>query len=270
MINILKRCNILQEELRKNKEVCDVYTDLNGCYDCLQQSFRNSNSDTYDCLIKLALYTINYGPIYVSEIYHFLEQSKLLENYFIGFNRPVNIMSLGSGFAPDDMALHRYRYDNLLPINFNYYGYDIEPYWNYITNTNASPITYDVLNGFDCTSIDILFINKLFSTLKNHNLNDCFLDELEVALRSLPNDSFVIFNDINHKDMGRDEFHRFALSNSLNCIEKYYFKVADNTYNNGYTEISSSHNICQIPNNLPCPPKPSVNQTVFFLYQKVI
>ena len=270
MINILNRCNILQEELRKNKAVCNIYTDLDGCYDCLQQSFRNSNSDTYDCLTKLALYTINYGPIYVSEIYHFLEKSQLLQNNFKNLDTEIKVMSLGCGMGVDFIALDKYIEDKELSIYFYYRGYDKEPLWHNITNSDSFPVTRDILNGFDCTDIDILFINKLFSTLKNNDLNTQFLDELKIALEDLPTGSFVVFNDVNHRDMGRDEFHRFALDNFLTCVEKYYFKVSEHTYNHGYTEISSSHNIFQIPNNLPYSPKPSATQTVFFLYQKVI
>jgi len=274
MINILNHSDQIQQNLQTQGQVCTQYVDSAGCFSCLRSNFQTQGADTYNCLIKLALYTINYGPIYVSEIYHFLEQSQLLENNFTGIVQSINVMSLGCGFGPDDIALNKYRNDKQLDINFNYHGYDIEPFWNYITNTGALPISHDILAGFDCTSVNILFINKLFSTLKNNSLDSQFLTIFQIALQSLPVGSFVIFNDINNINMGRDDFNTFAVSNSLQVVGKYFFNVQGTNgspaYNSNYTAISSTHNICQIPQNFTHTPKPQVNQTVFFLYQKVV
>ena len=67
-------------------------------------------------------------------------------------------MSLGCGFGPDDIALNKYRDNHLdFNVNFNYYGYDKEPLWNFITNSNALPITHDILNGINLQNIHILF-----------------------------------------------------------------------------------------------------------------
>ncbi len=286
MIEILNRCNYLIGVLKD----CDDIQNKVNCPTCMSNSFYGKNNDTYNCLKKLCYYTINYGPIYVSEIYHFLVQSNFLKS-FIGEKRnyiknnqlykfnnstqnnmiPIylNIMSLGCGFGPDDIALDIYRNNHLdFNIVFNYYGYDKEPLWNFVTQTNALPITYDLSNGMNFQNIDIIFINKLFSTLKKHNLHTQFLTAFQQALQTLPSSSFVVFNDINHQDMGRDEFDKFAQKNSLQVISKYYFPV-DNAYTRGYTKIDSTDNIYEIPIGLIHQPKKTVNKTIFFLYQKV-
>jgi len=164
VIDILNRCRDIEAQLQAthNGELCgDIIINTHNCMmDCVQCSFYANAQDIYDCLIKLALYTINYGPIYASEIYHFLETSQLLENNFLGLNRPIEVMSLGCGFGPDDIALSKYRDSHRLNIDFNYLGYDIEPRWNDITGTNALPIIHNVLSGFTCEGVDILFQHK--------------------------------------------------------------------------------------------------------------
>lgn len=243
-----------------------------NCFSCVRDSFRSAGRDTYNCLIKLCHYSINYGPIYTSEIYHFLEESHFLEVYFLNLTRPINVLSLGSGFGPDYIALNKYRNDKQLHMNFNYLGWDKEPLWNQITNTNV-PATHDILNGFQCPNADIIFINKLFSTLKNHNLDTQFLSVFAQSLQTLPIGSFVVFNDVNSMYMGRDNFDTFAQQNSLQAIGKYFFDVqgtnGNSAYNGGYTAIQSTHNIFQTPANFQHTPKPYANQTVFFLYRKV-
>jgi len=266
MIEILNRCDDIVKTTPPNPQCHNTNT---SCFDCMRNNFYSANRDTYDCLIKLAHYTINYGQIYVSEIYHFLNDSQFLETNFRNFLRPINVMSLGCGFGPDDIALNKYRNDKQLPINFNYYGYDKEPLWNCITQTNALPITHDLLNSMNFQVIDILFINKLFSTLKNHSLNQIFLNIFQNSLQFLPTGSFVVFNDINHQGMGRDEFDNFAQQNSLKVVGKYYFDV-ENAFNGGYIKIQSNLNIYPpVPPTFSYSPKPTVNKSIFFLYQKV-
>lgn len=264
MVDILNRCNYLATHLQ---DCADIQNRIN-CPTCVSNSFYAQNNDTYDCLKKLCYYTMNYGPIYVSEIYHFLTQSQILQNNFMNLNRPINIMSLGCGFGPDDIALNKYKISNgLFNLNFNYYGYDIEPLWNYITQTNALPITHNILNGMNLQFMDIVFLNKIVSTLKNHSLLDNFFQILAIALQAFPVGSIIVFNDINHKDMGRDEFDHFASQNSLQVVGKYFFNV-DGAYNASYTAIESIHNICMIP-DLVHVPKKQVNKTIFFVYRKV-
>lgn len=280
MIDILNRCNDLIDRLND----CEEIETRTNCRTCMSSSFYNPNADTYDCLKKLAYYTINYGPIYVSEIYHFLTTSQLLETYFSSVIRPINIMSLGCGFGPDDIALNKYRNSyNLNHMNFNYIGYDKEPLWNNITQTNALPLTRDLLNGINFQNIDILFINKLFSTLKSHNLHTEFLTIFQQALSTLPIGSIIVFNDRNvlnltEKSVDVGSFHPTMISYGLELVAKYFFNVsrekngelkAPMNYNTSYIEIHNINNICTIPDGLKNPPMPEATQAVFFVYKKV-
>jgi len=119
MINILNRCNSLIDEL----ENCDDIQIRIDCPTCMHRSFYGENSDTYDCLKKLCYYTLNYGPIYVSEIFHFLTQSRFLENHFLQFIRPINILSLGCGIGVDYMALRKYIATNELDTQLSHLIY---------------------------------------------------------------------------------------------------------------------------------------------------
>jgi hypothetical protein len=167
---------------------------------------------------------------------------------------------------PDNSALKTYIKNYKLDRHYSYKGYDIEPLWQKI-NPNNNFQTKDIIDGFNCRGVDIIFMNKVFSTLTNHKLNKIFLKTLKKELKHLKSGSFIIFNDINYQPMGRDEFHRFAINNSLESIGKYFFN-RDGEYTGDYIEITFSHNIYRIPNNLPFEPRDVPTKTVFFLYRK--
>ena len=268
MSNILTKCT----ELYNNEKNCDEFEKKGSCLQCVKSSFdiQNKNSDTYNCLKKLATYTIHFGTMYTSEIYHFLEESKLLENHFN--NKKINVLSLGCGVMPDKIALEYYIKNKNININLLYKGYDIEPLWNKI-NFSEDFETKNIVDGFDCRGIDIIFMNKVFSTLKNNDLSDDFLNTFKQELENLSSGSFVIFNDINSKYMGRDKFHYFTFDNSLECIGKYFFNREnfDGTKEyseSDYIEIQNKNNRYKIPDNLPFEPRDVPTKTVFFLYRK--
>ena len=179
MTNVLNKCS---EIIQENKDKYDNYEEKKICLDCVKGNFRSYNRDTYDCVEKLAHYTIFYGPIYVSEIYHFLRESQILENNFLEFDKSINVMSLGCGFGPDKIALEKYRKDKWLDIEFYYTGYDIEPLWLEISSplmTGVPEIKNIIKDNFDCSETNIIFLNKVFSTLKNNDLHEDFLDNFK-------------------------------------------------------------------------------------------
>ncbi|TLS71386.1 hypothetical protein FE246_07175 [Aliarcobacter thereius] len=287
MVEILDRCNYIYNN---SIDCIDKHVNEkknNDCLTCTKNNFRAMDNDSYDCLKKLCAYTMFYGPLYVNEIYNFLVQSDFLKLYIEeqrniiksnplnGFNNLItnnfipinlNVMSLGCGFGPDDIALNKYRDNHLdFNVNFNYYGYDKEPLWNFITNSNALPITHDILNGINLQNIHILFINKLFSTLKNLRLNNNFFNTFGIALQNLPSGSFVIFNDINNFNEGRDEFDAFVIENDLNVIGRYYF----DGYTGTYTKLEMNDIVAELIPDPAIIPKNQINSTIIFLYQKV-
>lgn len=286
MTEILQRCNFLYTNLMDCVDKDTNPIKESSCYKCTKNNYQHLNNDNYDCLKKLCVYTMFYGVQYVNEIYSFLHTSNFLNdlingereyiknNSLYGFNHfsqnhmiPIrlNIMSLGCGFGPDDIALNKYRDSHLdWNVYFNYFGQDKEPLWNFITQNNALPITYDLLNGMNFQNVNILFINKLFSTLKKNGLDDSFLQVLRNSLYSLPTNSYVIYNDINHPNEGRDEFDAFLIENNFECIGKYY----TDGYTGNYTKLDI-RNICLVPDGIAITPRDYDIKTVFFLYQKV-
>lgn len=288
MTEILNRCNYLYNNLIDCLDKHENQQKDGDCLKCTQNNFRGMHNDSYNCLKKLSTYTMYYGPIYVNEIYNFLVQSSFLTNFitqcrsniklnpmYPEFNIftpdnevPVilNIMSLGCGFGPDEIALNKYRDSHLdLNVNFNYFGYDKEPLWNYITQSNSSPQTVNLLDGMNFQNINILFINKLFSTLRNFELGRDFLNVLSNALPNLPIGSFVIFNDINNQIEGRDEFDLFVTRNNLEIVNRYYF----DGYTGDYIHLGMNDIVTDLINDNTVPYKNQLNQTIFFLYKKV-
>jgi len=145
------------------------------CYSCLHSSFYSPTPDTYQCQKKICYYIMNYGPAYSSEVYHYLSESQILEN---NFNcQSMNILSLGCGFSPDLVAIERYITDNNLNITFNYLGLDNSPHWSSlgIAHPYAQYYLQDVLSGFKFSGYDIIFINKLYSTLKKNGQHSQFV-----------------------------------------------------------------------------------------------
>ena len=129
MTDILRRC----DEIQKKQPCCHNDGRVCNCMECLRVGFFEGFDDTYDCLKKVCFYVMKYGPIYVSEIYHFLHQSKIIERFVEpGSRRTINILSLGCGFEPDYIALEKYINDKNLNISFSYIGIDEECNWQCI------------------------------------------------------------------------------------------------------------------------------------------
>jgi hypothetical protein len=130
------------------------------CYNCLYAGFRNT-PDEYDCDKKMNYYVLKYGSSYVSEIYHYLENSLLIESLNI---TNINILSLGCGFCPDYYAVSQYIANKKLKIDFQYYGLDISMAWN-TTRLSYSNVHYeqsDLLQPFNIQNAHIIMLNKIF------------------------------------------------------------------------------------------------------------
>lgn len=263
MQQLLMHCN----DIYLNTDCCHNESDREcNCRECLSSGFYGRGDDSYSCLKRLSVYTMNYGPAYVSELYHFFSASQLLE---INFNNSrINVLSLGCGFSPDLIALNKYITTNSLNIGINYTGIDVEDKWNQIrTGDLGHCLVQDVLNGFDFSGYEIVFVNKIFSTLKSKNQDDAFLDLLQYQVKNkLANSSFLVFNDVNHRNMGRDKFHG-TICQSITSVARYFYNISG-AYTGDYSEILNIHNICEIPNNLVISPRREVTKSVIFLYQQ--
>lgn len=236
-----------------------------NCYNELWSDF-HTRPDTYNCDKKMNYYALNYGASYISEYYHYISQSQLIQNILIN-NDNVCIKSLGCGFAPDYYAIQKYCIDNGINCNINYTGYDISSHWGTIRphGNNINFINCDISSNIDLQNADIIIIGKVFSTLLRNQMATSFISTLKNAITTtMPQNSILVFNDINHVDFGRDLFdssvaHLFSVSN------KFYF--------NGYqgknwTHINQPNIIYQIPAGLTVTPLLNTGSTIVFEYRK--
>jgi len=175
-----------------------------GCQECLRRDF-HGGPDNYDCHKKMNCYVLKYGPAYISEIYHYLNTSKILESYE---GQCINVLSLGCGFCPDYFAISQYITDKGLGISSDYYGLEKSTHWD-STRLNLPDIKYqqsDLTDPFTFENHQIIMMNKVFSTIYKHELHDVFLKNLIAAINTMDENSVFIFNDINSIHMGRDIF----------------------------------------------------------------
>jgi hypothetical protein len=228
------------------------------CYSCLYSGFRNA-PDEYDCDKKMSYYVLKYGSSYISEIYHYLENSQVLESLN---KNAINILSLGCGFCPDYYAVVQYITDKKLNISFQYYGLDNSIAWDKtrLSHSNIHYTQSDLLQPFNIQNANIIMLSKLY---------DAFLSNFVTAINaSMTQTAILIFNDVNSIHMGRDVFDRKISTLFLqNNIRRYY------TDNPPYKEP----NWIQIPqNSIVCPitalpfiePINFINRNVFFEYRK--
>jgi hypothetical protein len=238
-----------------------------NCSDCMRKDF-HERPDIYNCEKKANYYVLNYGPSFTSEIYHYFTASQILENNFN--QKTVNILSLGCGFAPDLLALERYIFNNNLSINFHYHGLEISPAWitTRSSHTNTTFLIEDVSNNINFTDFDIIFIVKLFSTLRKNNLHNQFLISLNNAISSqLVSNSYVIFIDINSIHMGRDDFHD-SVKGLFGSYHQYYSGYQPPYYESSWTKIEQQDIVFSIPDSLCITPLREIRNNIFFEYRK--
>ena len=263
MRELLLRTN----DLYNNQDCCHTDRRYCNCYNCLRDGFYGPDPDTYSCLKKLCYYTMNYGPSYSTEIYHYLEHSRILENNFDGGT--VNVISLGCGFGSDRIALSKYIQDNNMNLNLNYVGIDIEEHWGTISNSTQPQFTIHnfLQDELPLRGYDIVFINKLFSTLKNQGSDIDFLTTFtDTMLPTLSNDGFVVFNDVNYYSKGRDQFDT-AIAPLMSSVSRFFYNI-DGAYTGNYNPIPNTNIVFEIPRTLSVTPMPYVTKAIFFQYKK--
>lgn len=240
-----------------------------NCSICMQAGFYIGGLDTYDCEKKVHYYVLNYGPSYASEVYYYLSESKILE-HFASLNKKIKILSLGCGFAPDLLAITEYISVNQLSVDFEYYGIDKSTSWanaRYFS-PNASFQNGDVTSLIDLTDYDLVFVVKLFSTLKRHGEHTKFLSVFTNAVQTqLKSGGVVVFIDVNDRDVGRDEFDQAINGNCENSVTKYRFD-GYGIYSVGWVTIGKKNIVFSIPSGLQISPLSTTGKTICFEYVK--
>ena len=246
------------------------------CQTCFEKEFYHNNSlNIYDCHTGCLYYAMHYGLAYISEIYHLL--SALAPNNINFFNY-VNITSLGGGMGTDYLAIEKYAEDHNCPFNIRYTIYDISPSWwsiisKYNTRNNILFTACDLSQQFiNFSSQQIVFINKLVSTLKVSDRLSDFMKNLTSMLQTLPVGATLIFNDVNHQDKGREDFLNYMTNYhpEMQLLGKYFFPL-ENAYSGNYQPILRTDIIFDIAglNNLSCDIMSTVRKTFFAVYTKV-
>ena len=274
MVEILQRCNLLYTNLQDCEDKENNPLKNGDCYRCLKNNYQHQNNDNYDCLKKLALYTLYFGRLYMEEIYCFLKESEVLELFFEKQN--INILSLGAGFCPDNIALEKYISDNGLYLNYNYFGFDSEKNWRIVRNDKDTsiakwrvieddiyeilPKVRSVLYDMNLYHYDIIFINKLFSSLEEVK-KDIFLMKFTSAINNLPANSLIIFNDRSEFAL-IDKFRKAIPENLFDLIGKYYIESSCCSRETDFVEISFDYTA--LNNN----EKVNKNKTTFLVFKK--
>lgn len=186
MLDFLSKCEQVFQKL-------SCPEGIENCQTCFNDGFYGGE-DNYACLKGCYYYAMHYGPAYISEVYYFLTATKLLEKVGKSY---IKIASMGGGFGTDFWAVKQYINDNKLPLNGLYRLWDKEKQWQNVIDLYSQKIkiiTVDLSNqSVDFEDTDIVFINKLFSTLKNHNSSDEFLEKFSMSLRTLKKDLLLFF-----------------------------------------------------------------------------
>jgi len=275
--NVLSKCkdnyDLCKNNYEQTKKYCRygdglalILCSSKGCQECLNIDF-NEGPDNYDCYKKMNYYVLKYGSAFISEIYHYLNISKILEPYK---GQRINVLSLGCGFCPDYYALWQYITDNELGISLSYCGIDKSEYWD-STRLNISDIKYqksDLTDPFSFENCQIIMMNKVFSTIYKHKLHIVFLQNLEAAINTMDKNSVLIFNDVNSVYMGRDVFSRCIDPLFEGRIRKFYTDNPEYKGDGTWEHIQDDSIICPITNISGIDVLQKVRQSVFFEYRK--
>lgn len=175
-----------------------------NCNNCLTHIHSiHTKKEHYSCEKITYNYILRHGYRYVSEItWTFLDIRKLLN-----LGKPIKIFSIGCGPSTElyaAVAVFR-------NANFNYYGFDLNSFWESIQNFNIENISYSCKNSIieysnhdfikyineNDEKCDILVLNYFLSDFIKYNPDDCelFINDL-VSLIKEGRFSHIIINDV--------------------------------------------------------------------------
>lgn len=218
------------------KTVCSDLTfgSKKDCVTYVVSMFRDPESakQTYSCIPITFAYIFRYSKRYASEIYYIMNHFDLLSDF--SFEQQINVLSIGCGPATEVIALEYL--SEIQGKNINYIGFDMNPVWN-ITQS----IMKEVFKDFPSCAIDfhnmeltancsllghthILILNYVVSDIYKHSDDSSagvttFLNEVQQMFECMPDNSYIIINDVNSYNMGRDEIE--AWSQQLPYVKFY-------------------------------------------------
>ncbi|MBU1014569.1 MAG: hypothetical protein KKG99_16340 [Bacteroidetes bacterium] len=222
------------------------------CSRCFYSIHQFNSTRDYDCINLVYHYVCEYIYSKSSEISHLFNRHAELRQlaYF-------NILSIGCGPASELFGIN-----NILPqAHITYKGFDLNPNWEGIHNTIQNSAEYDpnrnvefytsnVFEDYPTLNFipNILILSYLVSHLPKADINvNDFFNELEVIINTMPNNSFIIFNDTNHYRV-RDKFD--ILLNNLNRNEGFVYNATRYRFK-GYQHNGIRHNTDELIVDIP-------------------
>lgn len=218
-------------------------TSKRHCEDCLIACFNgddNQKNSRYGCVPITCTYVLKFFYRYASEIYRiFLNKKELIQKLNNGL-----VFSLGCGPASELYAINELIKTYEIQ-NCTYCGYDINSIWDTLhgisyslKDNNQLNFTFrkELLKPYteNLEKADILILNYVASDLYVHQTSNSislgsWLDtELTPIVDKMKFDSYVIINDVNSRNMGRNEIQEWAWNlsktNSLYVPEFYSFE----------------------------------------------
>jgi hypothetical protein len=194
------------------------------CESCLEAIHFNKTNRRYDCPNLVYYYVCKYIHKYSSEIDHLFASLKSLRTF-----TEYSVISIGCGPCTELAGLYNYlsRTSSGRPVS--YVGFELNYLWQPVHNeidavlaNSPFPVTTRFIYGDAIKLVrrlnkdqiewrpNLLILQYVISDLvKSRASVPAFLDSLhEQVVRFMPENSYIIFNDINHFSAS-DNFERF-------------------------------------------------------------
>lgn len=233
----------------------------NGCSWCLDDIHMNRINRRYNCQNIINSYVCKYQIKYTSEIYHLLNNHHPFQTL-----DQILVWSIGCGPCSDLFAIANWMQANN-KFNLRYRGFDLNNEWGLVQNDvinianqsqvgiNARIINRDIFTIYDTVTnwpdilpVNILIMQYVISDMvSNVSQNEVFSflnRTVDLIIRRMPQNSFIIINDINHNTQARDYFDYLCslLAGQDNYAFFRYHFVNNNRQN--YWQYGQQH-----PNN---------------------
>lgn len=232
---------------------CNSYS---NCMDCLWKIFFESKHRMrrYQCLPITYSYVEHYTDAFASEIYRILlpfdEIWSNIDN--------KNIVSIGCGPATELIAIEKIMRDKSIQSVCNYIGFDPNPIWNSTWN-----ILLNIFNSHNIRSLfqnsmlyqsnpvlqdtKLLILNYVVSDVYKHAKSpridtvNFLQNDITSIIQQLSADSYILINDVNSKNMGREEIEEweYQITGISNTIEMGYFENIKHPDEAKYRNISA-------------------------------
>lgn len=193
----------------------------NTCVECMTMMFWNEDHKKrrYACIPITYTYALRFTNKNASEIYHILERCDEIKEKRV-------FTSLGCGPSTELFGIGKFLQDNNESNDIYYFGFDDNKIWSQIQEDLKNKVFFNtnVRTAFTNTNLlerkdvlektDVLILNYVVSDIYKHtgrkSVVDFLNNYLTEVLENLPYGSYIIINDTNSYNMGRDEIENWV------------------------------------------------------------